>query len=149
VDFGGKVFDSTDLMADFFITVMSAIAQLEIDRTSKRIKDVLNGKFARGESLGGRYAPYGYDKVLNGQTRMKKDGTVVHIKVLVNNEEEQDALRQMKQLQAQGMSARAIKEWLNENGIPTKSGQAWTVSRTDKVLRSAHTARLWNQWSRE
>lgn len=69
-------YDSSTANGQMVINIMLSVNQAECDRTSERIKAVLDYKRSIGEVTSGRCACYGY-KVVNN--RLVKDDTVSHI----------------------------------------------------------------------
>ncbi len=69
-------YDSSTANGQMVINIMLSVNQAECDRTSERIKAVLNYKRSIGEVTSGRCACYGY-KVVNN--RLVKDDAVSHI----------------------------------------------------------------------
>ncbi|MCI7129599.1 MAG: recombinase family protein [Lachnospiraceae bacterium] len=69
-------YDSSTANGQMVINIMLSVNQAECDRTSERIKAVLDYKRSIGEVVSGRCACYGY-KVVNN--RLVKDETVSHI----------------------------------------------------------------------
>lgn len=69
-------YDSSTANGQMVINIMLSVNQAECDRTSERIKAVLDYKRSIGEVTSGKCACYGY-KVVNN--RLVKDGAVSHI----------------------------------------------------------------------
>ena len=100
------------------INLMASFAQWESDQTSKRVKDIMDAKRARGECIG--RIPYGY--------KLGPDG-----KLLVLNPREQIIVKRIiKMRNEQLMSFRKISTALEESGIPP--GRYSTKWRHGSVL---------------
>ena len=93
LDLGGDV--SGDGIAKLVLTILAAIAEFERERIGERIRDAKRHQRRTGQYLGGD-RPFGW--------RIGEDGT------LVEKEDEQRALTEMRTLRSQGMSYRAIAE---------------------------------------
>jgi putative DNA-invertase from lambdoid prophage Rac len=85
------------------LTIAAAFAEAERDRIRERIGQVKADQRARGRYLGGSI-PFGY--------RLGDDGE------LVPHDAEQEAIREMVAIKAQGLSLRAIAaEMLSHEGV--------------------------------
>jgi len=76
--------------------------------------NILNGNKRKGQ------IPFGYDY---------KDGK------FIKNQKEQEAIRLIKQLRANGLSLRGIAKELNKNLIPTKNNGIWQANTIRKILQ--------------
>ena len=99
------------------LNVLVSVAQWERETICERTKDALQAKKARGEKTGGN-VPFGFN-VINGK--------------LVKNEEEQSIINEIKNLKNKGLSLRKIAGILNEKGIVTKNGKAWTATQIQRI----------------
>ena len=99
------------------LNVLVSVAQWERETICERTKDALQAKKARGEKTGGNI-PFGFDEV-NGK--------------LIRNEEEQSIINEIKNLKNKGLSLRKIAGILNEKGIVTKNGKAWTAAQIQRI----------------
>jgi putative DNA-invertase from lambdoid prophage Rac len=88
-------------MSKLFLTIAAAFAEAERDRIRERISQVKADQKARGRFLGGS-VQFGY--------RITDDGE------LVPHEPEQEAIREMTALKAQGRSLRAIAAEMQAKG---------------------------------
>jgi putative DNA-invertase from lambdoid prophage Rac len=88
-------------MSKLFLTIAAAFAEAERDRIRERVGQVKADQKARGRYLGGS-VQFGY--------RLGDDGE------LVAREPEQEAIREMVALKAQGRSLRAIAAELQAKG---------------------------------
>lgn len=99
VDLGGDV--ATNGISKLVFTILSAVAEAERDRTRERIAEVKRDQKARNRYLGG-VTPFGWSVEEGGE--------------LVPVPNEQEALRQMHQLRAEGLSLRMIADRISANG---------------------------------
>ena len=128
---GGQVFtadtgevpqdDPTDPMRTFVRQVMGAAAQLERSMVVARMAQGRQHKADNGGYAFGA-PPYGY----------RAEG-----RTLVPDEAEQEHLRAMRALRAEGATLRDIAQALNRDGVPTKRGGAWHSATVGKVLSRA------------
>lgn len=87
-----------------------------------RTKAALRAKKARGERVG--HIPFGY--------QLAQDG-----KQLVVNESEQDILRQMRELQSEGLSIRKIATELNQRKAFNRGNSQWNNASVHRMLKAA------------
>jgi putative DNA-invertase from lambdoid prophage Rac len=99
LDLGGDI--AGNGMSKLFLTIAAAFAEAERDRIRERISQVKADQKARGRFLGGS-AQFGY--------RITDDGA------LIPHEPEQEAIREMVGLKAQGRSLRAIAAEMQAKG---------------------------------
>lgn len=102
IDLGGDVCGNG--IARFVFTILSALAEMERERTRERIQDIVNDRRKRGMWLGGARAPFGYGVGDNGE--------------LVPNEREQESLDVARDMRLRGASLRKISAALAERGTP-------------------------------
>jgi putative DNA-invertase from lambdoid prophage Rac len=91
LDLGGDI--SGNGLSKLFLTIAAAFAEAERDRIRERIGQVKADQKARGRYLGGK-VPFGFRRGESGE--------------LVPHEAEQEAIREMIALRAQGKPLRAI-----------------------------------------
>jgi putative DNA-invertase from lambdoid prophage Rac len=99
LDLGGDI--SGNGLSKLFLTIAAAFAEAERDRIRERIGQVKADQKARGRYLGGSI-PFGY--------RLGDDGE------LVPHKAEQEAIREMFALKAQGRSLRVIAAEMQAKG---------------------------------
>jgi putative DNA-invertase from lambdoid prophage Rac len=99
LDLGGDI--AGNGMSKLFLTIAAAFAEAERDRIRERVSQVKADQRARGRFLGGS-VQFGY--------RITDDGA------LVPHEAEQEAIREMVAMQAQGRSLRAIAAEMQSKG---------------------------------
>jgi site-specific DNA recombinase len=102
--------DTTGAAGKMIFTVVASIAEFEREQIKERISMALDHKRKKGEKLGGKYPPFGYDN---------QDG------LLIKNKTEQEILSLMSQLNEQGYSYQKIADTLNQRKIKTKRGCEW------------------------
>src|SRR4051794_14486633 len=99
-DLGGNI--AGNGLSKLFLTIAAAFAEAERDRIRERITNVKQDQKARGRYLGGK-VPFGYRVVDNG--------------ALVEHQAEQEAIRAMKAMRAQGVALRPIAAAMAERGF--------------------------------
>ncbi len=90
-------------------------------RTSAAVKVKMRNKREAGEKTGGRFAPFGYDIVVDGG-----------VKKLVANQREQCIISGMVEMRNAGASYQDIADKLEADGVTTRGGGKWT----HKVVRA-------------
>jgi putative DNA-invertase from lambdoid prophage Rac len=98
LDLGGDI--AGNGISKLFLTIAAAFAEAERDRIRERISQVKADQKARGRFLGGT-VPFGY-RLIDGQ--------------LVQEEAQQEAIREMVALRDQGRSLRAIAAEMQAKG---------------------------------
>ena len=99
LDLGGDI--AGNGISKLFLTIAAAFAEAERDRIRERISQVKADQKARGRYLGGT-VPFGYRRGDDGE--------------LVPQEAEQEAVREMVVLRAQGRALRAIASEMQAKG---------------------------------
>ena len=99
LDLGGDI--AGNGLSKLFLTIAAAFAEAERDRIRERIGQVKADQKARGRYLGGK-VPFGFRRGDDGE--------------LVPHEAEQEAIREMVALRAQGKALRAIAEAVQAKG---------------------------------
>jgi site-specific DNA recombinase len=108
---------TTSAAGKMIFRMLAVLAEFERDQTSERTKGALRYKKSIGERVGS--TPFGYDLVDDGR-RSKAGNLPVS---LVPNPGERDTIDLIHQLDASGLSLRAIARHLDAQGIPPKSGK--------------------------
>jgi DNA invertase Pin-like site-specific DNA recombinase len=127
LDLGGQAVDTSSAMGRFFLSLMSAVSELERDQLSERITTVLAHKRSKGERWS-KDAPFG--------SQWSANNTVEPC------QPELDALEVMHTSQQAGHTLSEIAHILAECGITTRRGTAWTRSRVHQVLHSTSSSAL-------
>lgn len=99
LDLGGDI--AGNGLSKLFLTIAAAFAEAERDRIRERIGQVKADQKARGRYLGGK-VPFGYRRGDSGE--------------LVPHEAQQEGIREIIALRAQGRPLRAIAEAIANNG---------------------------------
>ena len=124
LDLGGDI--SGNGLSKLFLTIAAAFAEAERDRIRERIGQVKADQKARGRYLGGR-VPFGFRRGDDGE--------------LIPHEAEQEAIREIAGLRAQGKPLRTIAEAVRAKGHqisyegvagvlarwPIAEGEKWTM----------------------
>lgn len=104
----------------FFLGVISALQECELNQISERTRSALQYKKSKGELVG--QVPYGYDCL---------DG-----KHLTENKQEQNNLRLIKQLRDRKVSYSGIVNHLTKIGAKNKKGEVkWYQSQIIRFLK--------------
>ena len=107
---------------EFLLTILSSVAQQEVENTSAYVKKGLKMKMKRGELVGfQRCLGYDYD---------------FKTKQLTINEEGAEIVRFIFRRYNEGAGSCIIARELNEKGIPTVKGNKWTLSGVMGVIRN-------------
>lgn len=110
--------NTTTPMGRFFLMIMGALAQMEREQTVERIEAVMEYKREKGDHMG--KIPFGYER---------EDGR------LIQEAQENKALKLMKTMRADGLSYHKIAKYLNEEQIPTKKKNGrWHASTVREIL---------------
>ncbi len=113
--------DTKTAMGKFFITVLSALAQMERDQISERTKGALSYKRSQGGRAGG--IPYGYKS--NGK---KKSA------MLTKDDKEQKVLGVILEAHRLGRSYNWIANELNRSGLLTRCNGKWYPQTIKSVI---------------
>ena len=116
--------DTKTAMGKFFITILSALAQMERDMISERTKTALNYKRSQGGLAGG--VPYGFTS--NGK---KKSA------ILIKANTEQMILKTILETRNAGGSYNKIANELNRQGIPSRCNGKWYPQTIKSIILHA------------
>lgn len=114
--------DTTTPAGKLIFRMMAALAEFERDQLSERVTDAMAFAKAQGRRVGS--IPFGYD--------LGDDG--VH---LVENQGEQASITLIQQLHTEGLSLREVAGELNDRGISSKTGRAWSAKTVRDVIKRA------------
>ena len=132
--------------------IMAVLAEFECSNIRDRITATLRHKHEQGEAVS--HAPYGWDLAGSGRINAKSGKEINN---LVPNLDEQNVVRQILRLRADGHSMSAIARLLNQNAVPskipagtvikTRNGDRlcsglWGVGSVAHVLSSRYTQQL-------
>lgn len=106
-------------VAQLMKTLMDAFAEYEGYLISKRVKDALARKKARGERIG--HVPYG-KRLVNGK--------------LVVESEEKRAVDCIVMLGNMGNTCRQIAKQLNEKGFKNRNNTPWTYGAVNRIYKN-------------
>ena len=126
LDLGGQAVDTSSSAGRFMLTVLAGAAEMERSRLAERTREGMREKMERGEFTGGE-APFGWTLAADGVA-------------LVPNESEQEVMQAARELQAGGMSLRAIGRELAARGIVTRRGKSWAHPQRVAQLLAAKVA---------
>lgn len=124
IDLGGNSIDSQSPAGRFMLTVLVAAAEMERGMIRDRCNSGRAKKRSEGKCVGG--LPFGY--------QVQPDGT------LIPDMFEQSILSDVKKLKACGLSAHAIAEDLNRQGIRSKKGRQWSATQIIRILNRSYAA---------
>jgi len=108
LDLGGDI--AGNGISKLFLTIAAAFPEAERDRIRERIGQVKADQKAHGRYLGGK-VPFGFRRGGDGE--------------LVPHEAEQEAIREMVALRAQGRPLRAIADAVAAKGASGSATRAW------------------------
>jgi site-specific DNA recombinase len=109
--------DTTSASGKMIFRLLAVLAEFERDLISERTRAALAHKRSKNERTGN--IPFGYRLAENG----------VH---LVPESTEQATLRRLRSMKMRGLPWRVIAEQFNEEGVPTRNGQPWTLFNARK-----------------
>jgi DNA invertase Pin-like site-specific DNA recombinase len=111
--------DTTTAAGKMIFGLLAVLAQFERDQISERTTAALAYKATQGERTG--QVPFGYT--------LDADGVK-----LVENAAEQRVISTITELRQQGHALREIADYLNTNGITSKTGGVWYASSVKSVI---------------
>lgn len=119
-----ETLDTQSAMGRFFFTLTAALAEMERGIIGERTKAALKHKRVNGKKTGGD-VPFGYYLDTDGQT-------------LMEDREEQEVIRLMKDLKEKGYSLRSICRELESKRCLTKTGKTkWHPQSVSQILKRA------------
>ncbi len=113
--------DTTTAAGKMVFRMLAVLAEFEKDLVSERTKTAMAHLRSKGKRISGRI-PFGYSLAENGAD-------------LIPHPKEQQAIRLMQDLRAQGCSLREIAAALTVRDIHTKTRGAWTAEAIRGILR--------------
>lgn len=119
---GGNAIDTSTAMGRFLITLRLAQGELERGLTSERTKAALGALQARGGKVG--EPPYGWQR-----TEVRA--------IFEENADEQNNIRKILLFDEEELSAREIARRMNDLGVKTRDGKAWTHTQILRILGRA------------
>jgi len=120
--------DTTSVHGRLIYTILTALAEMEVELTKERTKMGLVGVKNEGRWVG--KPPYGYDSVYSQSGDDKDKG------ILVLNQEESEVVRMVFQLHDQGNSLTSIAESLTTVGILTRTKKRrWSTATIGDMIK--------------
>ena len=114
--------DTSTPHGKFFFTLTGAMAEMERDMISDRVKSGMAEKKSQGGRIT-RHAPYGYQFTPDGK--------------LIENLQEKRIVKRIRQLNSNGFSIRAIEQKLFDEGILNRSSKKLTGTQIWRILQQA------------
>ena len=116
------------------LSILGAIAQMEVENTSAHVNWTLQNKMNNGE-LVGQANPLGYDVVV--ESEQTENGETVIKKKLVINEQEAEIVRYIFKRYLEGIGTHTIGNELRSMGIRTRRDKAtWHDSTITGILKN-------------
>lgn len=113
-------FDTSSAIGEAMLKIILVFAELERNMTSERVTAVMLSRANNGQWNGGR-VPFGYS-----WSKEERTFSVV--------EQERKAALKMAELYEQYQSLLYVVKYLNDAGIPTRTGKQWTPATVRKIL---------------
>lgn len=110
--------DTKSIFGKLMCTIMSALAEMELNMIRQRTKDALQKMKSNNECVGS--IPYGYSKLEDNK--------------LIENEDEQKLIIRICDLYNSGISCNKIAQKFNNENIPKKDGCIWFPIQIKRVL---------------
>lgn len=120
--------DTGSAMGKFFMTMISAMAELERNVISERTKDALSFRKSQGKRVGNITFDY--------QLGDNQD--------LIKDPQEQKILRVIRKHHKQGLSFQKIADLLNSKGFSTRKGSPFKKQNVHQILKSSESSRVNN-----
>lgn len=115
-------FDTSSAIGEAILKIILVFAELERKMTSERVMDIMIGRAKNKQWNGARMAfGYSWDPV--------REFPVLH-------ETESVIVKMMFDMYEKGGSSCSIRNYLNENDIPTKRGGEWTSKTVSDIIRN-------------
>lgn len=118
LDLKGSVLDTRTAMGKFFLTIVSAVGELERGMIAERTREALKAKAKKRERVGS--VPIGFKESKGGK--------------LVPCDKERETLSMLKALQREGLSIRSIADVANNAKGVTNRGKPFTKSSVHRWL---------------
>ena len=115
-------FDTSTAIGEAMLKIILVFAELERNMTSERVTAVMLSRANNGQWNGGR-VPYGY-------SWDKESGTFAVV------EQEAKVANRMAELYEQYQSLLYVVKYMNDAGITTRNGKAWTPTAVRKILKN-------------
>lgn len=115
-------FDTSSAIGEAVLKIILVFAELERKLTSERVTGVMIGR-AQDHKWNGARVPYGW-------AWDEKQEKPIH------HPEEADVVRYMYELYDKSHSTSVVRDYLNNNSIPTKRGGYWTTKTVGDILHN-------------
>lgn len=113
-----------DIKEEFVLLVRAGLAGAESKRNSERVRATMRSAAMKGSKIG--KAPYGYRRA------RRRDEVVWE-----QEPRQATAVREMYRLAVEeNLGYKAIAEWLQANGHPTRAGRPWASFTLQRILRN-------------
>lgn len=112
--------DTTSAAGKMIFRMLAVLAEFERDQIAERTRGALLHLKSQNKRISGQI-PFGFDLAENGTT-------------LIPNPAELEAIERMTALRAEGVSLRRIAQVLTAQGVPTKTGAAWSGQAVHRIL---------------
>jgi DNA invertase Pin-like site-specific DNA recombinase len=113
-------FDTSTASGRLFFHILGVLGEFERRLIAERTRSALRHLRAQRRRTGG--IPYGFNLAADGQA-------------LIENANEQDAIKEMCEMRRSGQTLRAIAAILEQRGIPAKNGGTWAPKVVADVVR--------------
>lgn len=110
--------DTRTAAGRLILNILGSVSQWERETIGERTRDAMRHKQAQGEYIGGE-APYGFQV---------QDG------VLIEDDIEQEILRQARELHAGGLSLRKVAAELGARGFTTRKGKEFAAAQISRMV---------------
>jgi len=120
--------DTSSTMGKFFVTMLSAVAELESGMIGDRIREVKDHLKREHKSYSA--PPFGYEFAPD---RFDKDRKIRN-RALVPVPTEIETVRRIHRMRKQGSTLERIATTLNDKSVPTKRGGHWYPVTIQKIL---------------
>lgn len=122
--------DMTSPQGEAFATILAVFGQMEAATIRSRVMAARDHLLRSGRYVGGAL-PYGFRKIAN------PDGPGY---IIAQDKAQAPVLREMADRTLEGNSIYSTMRWLNDAGIPTKTGRtgtdAWRYNTVDRLMRN-------------
>ena len=115
-------FDTSSAIGEAVLKIILVFAELERKLTSERVKDIMIGRAHEGKWNGARM-PYGWK--WNSEKQFPE-----------HNPEEIQAARLIYSMYEKTKSSSKVRDYFNNNNIPTKRGGEWTTKTISDYIRN-------------
>jgi len=114
-------FDTTTANGKLVLNILGSVAQWERDIIKERTKDALDHKKENRQIYSA--LPLGFELTDDGR--------------LIENDDELNVVKQIRELRNGGLSYQAIADRLNSENVPTKKGKRWHASTITYLLHNS------------